>query len=131
MSGLIDTFNNKTLFYSNSSGNVLFNNIFIEVSGNNSQVYNLTSSTGFEAIECNTVNYNNCSSLGTLTNFRQGLELNTGRFGGSPSLTLEGTWLGGFRISTSIVRALGSGMTEPLFKEGSGLKFNSTNSDPH
>lgn len=112
-----------TLFTSpaGGSGNVLGADYLIDVSGAGSQVYNLTSDTGFEAFEFSRINYNNCTSLGTITNYRQGLEDGTGRFGGSPSLTLAGTWVGGFRITTSIVRQLSAGMTEPLFKAGAGF----------
>ena len=112
-----------TLFTSpvGGSGNVLGADYLIDVNGVGSQVYNLTSDTGNEAFEFSRINYNNCSSLGTITNYRQGLEDGTGRFGGSPSLTLAGTWVGGYRITTSIVRQLSAGMTEPLFKSGAGF----------
>lgn len=112
-----------TLFTSpaGGSGNVLGADYLIDVNGAGSQVYNLTSDTGFEAFEFSRINYNNCSSLGTITNYRQGLEDGTGRFGGSPSLTLAGVWSGGYRITTSIVRQLDAGMTEPLFKAGAGF----------
>lgn len=112
-----------TLFTSpaGGSGNVLGADYLIDVNGAGSQVYNLTSDTGNEAFEFSRINYNNCSSLGTITNYRQGLEDGTGRFGGSPSLTLAGAWSGGYRITTSIVRQLAAGMTEPLFKAGAGF----------
>lgn len=116
-----------TLFTSpaGGSGNVLGMDYLIDVNGAGSQVYNLTSDTGFEAFEFSRINYNNCSSLGTITNYRQGLEDGTGRFGGSPSLTLAGVWVGGYRITTSIVRVLSAGMTEPLFKAGAGFVMSS------
>jgi hypothetical protein len=103
------------------SGNVLGLDYGIEVTGAGSQVYDIVSDTGFEAFEFSRINYNNCTSLGTIDNYRQGLEIGTGRFGGSPSLTLKGVWAGGYRITTSIVRALSAGMTEPLFKAGAGF----------
>lgn len=114
---------NYTLFTSpvGGSGNVLGADYLIDINGANSQVYNLTSATGFEAFEFSRINYNNCTSLGTITSYRQGLEDGTGRFGGSPSLTLAGAWSGGFRITTSIVRQLDAGMIEPLFKAGAGF----------
>ena len=123
ISGLKCDDDTYTLFTSpvGGSGNVLGADYLIDVNGAGSQVYNLTSDTGFEAFEFSRINYNNCSSLGTITNYRQGLEDGTGRFGGSPSLTLAGTWVGGFRITTSIVRQLSAGMTEPLFKAGAGF----------
>lgn len=126
-SGLISTADNYTMFTSpvGGSGNMLGLDIHIDVSGTNSKVYELTDSNGFHAIEMNRVNYNNCTSLGNLYNYRQGLELGTGRFGGSPSLTLHGTWLGGFRISTSITRSMSDTTTEPLFKAGTAFVMNS------
>ena len=102
-------------------GNVLAQDIGFEASGTGSQVWNLTSLTGFEAFEFAKINYNNCTKVGTLTNFRQGLELGTGRFGGTPTIELVGVWSGGYRITTSIVRGLSAGMTEPLFKAGAGF----------
>ena len=121
LSGIIDTFDNKTLFSSTGSGNILFDDIFLETSGTNSRVYNIVANTGFEAIELSKVNYNNCSSLGTIDSYRQALEVGTGRFGGSPSLTLKGTWVGGFKITTSITRSMSDVTTEPLFKAGAGF----------
>ena len=116
-----------TLFTSpvGGSGNILGADYLIDVNGVGSQVYNLTSDTGFEAFEFSRINYNNRSSLGEITNYRQGLENGTGRFGGSPSLTLTGVWSGGYRITTSIVRTLSAGMTEPLFKAGAGFLMSS------
>ena len=88
-------------------------------------MYDLVADTGFEAIELDRINYNNCTSGGTIDGYRQGLEEGTGRFGGSPSITLKGTWLGGYRITTSIVRGLSNSTTEPLFKAGVGFVMNS------
>lgn len=121
-SKLICSDSNYTMFKSgvSNSGNVLFTDFAIEVNGLNSKVYSLTDATGFNAIECNRVNYDNCTSLGELINYRQGLELGTGRFGGTPELTLTGTWVGGFRITTSIVRMLTDG-NYCLFKAGAGF----------
>jgi hypothetical protein len=122
-SKLVSTENNYTMFRSNGgvSGNVLFTDFAIEASGTSSKVYNLVANTGFEAIECNRVNYDNCTSLGSIDNYRQGLELGTGRFGGTPELELIGNWIGGFRVTTSIARDIGSTI---LFKAGAGLVIN-------
>ena len=120
---------NYTLFTSESpvigSGNVYIQDLTIEISGSNSKVYDIYDATGFNALELARVNYNNCTNLGDVYDYRQGLEIGTGRFGGSPSLTLHGLWRGGFRISTSIVRGLAGTMTEPLFKEGTLFQMNS------
>ena len=129
LSGLTSSENNYTMFISETpaigSGNFLGFDYLVDVSGSNSKVYELYDATGFNAIEAQRVNYNNCTSLGDLHNYRQGLETGTGRFGGSPTLTLHGTWLGGFRITTSIVRSMDDTTTEPLFKAGTAFVMNS------
>lgn len=126
-SQLVSPENIYTMFIVNGggSGNVLITDCGIEVSGTGSQVYNLTDATGFNAIECNRVNYNNCTSLGELNGYRQGLEDGTGRFGGTPNLILSGTWLGGFRIQTSIARSIDNSMTGSLFEAGTSFVMNS------
>jgi hypothetical protein len=123
VSKLVKTDNSSDMFVSASggSGNILSKDIGYEASGTNSQVWNLTDATGFNAFEFERINYNNCTKVGTITNYRQGLELGTGRFGGTPTLELIGTWVGGYRITTSIVRELDSGMTDPLFMAGAGF----------
>lgn len=103
------------------SGNLLLRDIGIEASGASSQVFDLTDATSFNAVEFERVNFNNCTSLGTITNYRQGLESGTGRFGGSPNLELVGSWGGGFFIDTSIVRSLDAGMTGALYEAGAGF----------
>ena len=121
ISKMISTEENFTLFNSLDCGNVFLNSFTIDISGNNSQVFDLSSGTGFEAIEMNSINFENCTSLGELTGFRQGLETNTGRFGGTPELTFNNAWAGGYRISTSI--ALNMNDFTALFKEGNSLTF--------
>ena len=129
ISGLTSSEDNYTLFVSESiaigSGNLLMADIDISVTGANSKVYELYDATGLNAIEIARVNYTDCTSLGDLYEYRQGLEDGTGRFSGSPSLTLHGVWLGGYRITTSIVRSLAGTMTDPLFKEGTLFQMNS------
>jgi len=113
---------NYTLFTSpvGGSGNVLGKDYAIEVTGANSEVYDLVSATGFDAFEFARINYNDCSSLGAIDGYRQGLEVGTGRFGGTPELTLKGAWGGGYFIDTSIVRGLIDGAYS-LFKAGAGF----------
>lgn len=116
-----------TLFNSpvGGSGNLLGDNYAVEITGTSSKVYDLMADTGLEAFEFSKINYNNCTSLGEIDGYRQGLETGTGRFGGAPNLTLSGTWSGGFVIMTSIVRALDAGMTGALFQEGTGFSMES------
>lgn len=129
ISGLISSEDNYTMFVSESleigSGNLLGADYYVSVTGSASKVYELYDATGFNAFEFTRINYNDCTSLGDIYDYRQGLEFGTGRFGGSPSLTLHGLWRGGFRITTSIVRGLAGTMTEPLFKEGTLFQMNS------
>jgi hypothetical protein len=129
LSGLISSEDNYTMFISESiiigSGNLLGQDYLISVTGAASKVYELYDATGFNAFEFSRINYNDCTSLGDIYDYRQGLEFGTGRFGGSPSLTLHGLWRGGYRITTSIVRSLAGTMTEPLFKAGTLFQMNS------
>ena len=127
ISGLMSSEDNYTMFTSpvSGSGGVFISGVLIQVNGLNSQVYGLVDATGFNAVETEVINYNNCTSLGELNGYRQGLEVNSGRFGGSPELCLSGTWLGGFRVSTSIVRNLDNAWTGSLFKAGVGFMMNS------
>ena len=124
LSKLYSTAPSHTLFTSpvGGSGNLFGMDVSFEVSGAASQVYNVVSATGLEAIELARVNYDNCTSLGTITGYRQGFESGTGRFGGSPELTLAGTWLGGYYIDSSIVRSLTDGAYS-LYKAGAGFSM--------
>jgi len=117
---------NHTLFTSpvGGSGNLLGKDYAVEATGASSRVYNIKSATGFEAFEFARINYNNCTSLGVIDNYRQGLEVGTGRFGGTPELELKGVWLGGYFIDTSIVRSLTDG-NYSLFKAGTGFSMTS------
>lgn len=126
LSKLISSAAAYTMFTSpgGGSGNVLGMDYAVEVTGVGSQVYNLVSKTGFEAFEFTRINYNDCTSLGSIDNYRQGLEIGTGRFGGKPELTLVGVWLGGYFIDTSIVRSLDDGAYS-LFSAGAGFVMNS------
>lgn len=126
VSQLVSTASGYTMFVSpvGGSGILLGKDYAIDVSGTSSQVYDLTGDTGNEAFEFARINYNNCTSLGTITGYRQGLETGTGRFGGKPELTLAGTWLGGYFIDTSIVRSLTNG-SYTLFKAGASFLMSS------
>lgn len=122
ISQLVSTASSYTMFVSpvGNSGNLLAMDMAVETSGSGSKVYDLTDATGFNAVEVVRINYNNCTSLGTLDGYRQGLESGTGRFGGTPELTLAGEWLGGFFIDTSIVRGLDDGAYS-LFSAGTAF----------
>ncbi|GAF85819.1 unnamed protein product, partial [marine sediment metagenome] len=129
ISGLISSEDNYTMFISESiaigSGNILGVDYYISVTGASSKVYEIYDATGFNAFEFTRVNYIDCTSLGDIYDYRQGLENGTGRFGGSPSLTLNGVWLGGYRITTSIIRNMSDTTTDAIFKEGTLFQMNS------
>lgn len=124
LSELICSDNNYTMFTGATAGNVFIQDLSFEVTGTASQVFDCADATGFNAFELVRVNFNNCTAIGELNGFRQGLENNTGRFGGTPEMTLSGTWLGGYFIETSIVRSLTDGGYS-LFKAGTGFIMNS------
>jgi hypothetical protein len=119
VSKIISSMSGYTLFTSpvGGSGDLLFKDFAIEVTGVNSKVYDIIDSDGSHAYEIARINFNNCTSLGTIDSYRQGFETGTGRFGGQPELTLKGTWLGGYYIDSSITRFLTDG-SYYLFKAG-------------
>lgn len=124
ISKLIDSTASFTMFTSpvGGSGNVVIDNVGMEVTGVTSQVYDLVGDTGLEVIELTRVNYNNCTSLGEIDTFRQGLESITGYFGGTPELTLTGTWVGGYFIDVSLVRNL-TNAAFSLYKAGTAFSM--------
>lgn len=124
ISGLTSTENNYTMFNGLTAGDLLWQDFLIDVSGTSSKVLDVKSATGNNAFEIQRINFNNCTSLGVLDNYRQGLEIGTGRFGGTPELELKGVWVGGFFIDTSIVRGLTAG-SYSLYKAGVGFLMSS------
>ena len=122
ISGLTSSENSYTMFTSpvGGSGDILWSDFKIEVTGTSSQVLDVVADTGFEAFEIDRINFNDCTSLGEIDNYRQGLETGTGRFGGTPNLILSGAWIGGYFIETSIVRSLTDG-SYSLYEEGTAF----------
>jgi len=122
ISGLTSSEAAYTMFTSpiGGSGDILWKDFKIEVTGAGSQVLDIVSDTGNEAFEIDRINFNNCTSLGEIDNYRQGLETGTGRFGGTPNLILSGVWSGGFFIDASIVRGLTDG-AYALYEAGTGF----------
>lgn len=120
-SKLISTEANFTLFQGAAVGDVFLKSLTIGISGTNSGVFALFGDTGNEAIEMREVQFIGCTSLGYLEGFRQGIELHTNRFGGTPELEFRGTWLGGYKVITSI--AMGFSNLSALFKAGIGFNY--------
>jgi hypothetical protein len=123
VSQLTSSSNSYDMFTSpvGGSGNLVLKDVGLTASGTSSSIFALTDATGFNAIEIEAVNFNNCTSLGYLDGYRQGLESGTGRFGGTPELEFRNTWVGGYRTDTTIARAM-SNFTS-LFKAGTGFTF--------
>ena len=113
-----------SMFVSAGCGNISVVGLSINVTGTGSQVYSCTDIDGTNAVEVIDVNYNDCSSLGELTGFRQYLESNTGRFGGTPQVTFSGAWSGGAFINTSLARGLVDGAYS-LYKAGTAFTMQS------
>ena len=123
VSQLTSSSNSYDMFTSpvGGSGNLVLKDIGLTASGTSSSIFALTDATGFNAIEIEAVNFNNCTSLGYFDGYRQGLESGTGRFGGTPELEFRNSWVGGYRTDTTIARAM-SNFTS-LFKAGTGFTF--------
>lgn len=123
-SGFTCSDNSYTMFTSGAggSGNVLIRDLYFEVDGTNSKVFDLTSVSGFEAIEINNANFNNCTEIGEFQSYRQYFESATGRFGGSPALTFSGT-MNGIFFNDTIARSLDNSWTGALFQEGTSLSI--------
>lgn len=125
-SSLYSTENNYTLFTSpvGGSGDFDIENLVISTTGSGSKVFDIKSDDGFKALEFIKVNFEDCTSLGVIDNYRQGFESGTARLGATPELTLEGEWVGGYRITSSIIRNIDSGFTGSIFKAGGTFEMN-------
>jgi len=124
LSGLTSSEDNYTMFTSPvaGSGNVIMSNMFLSASGSGSQVFDIESNTGFEAIEIQAVNFNSCSKIGEITDYRQWFETGSGRFGGQPSLVCNGT-MNGIFFRDTILRVSDPSWSGYLFEEGLSLTF--------
>lgn len=120
LGGVVSSADNHPLFVGDTAGDVFIANMYLSASGTGSQVFDLTDVDGTHALEFDTVNFSGCTSLGELVGFRQYLEVNTGRFGGTPELTFSGSW-NGARVTTSIVRGISD--VTAIFKAGPSLTF--------
>lgn len=120
VSGIICSDDDYTLMSGNITGNIFASSMTFTISGDNSQVYNLTSTNGDSVLEVDRVNYTNCAARGELIDFRQGLETNVGLYGGSPSLTHSGT-SSGWR--TDVTNAFGLASGTIIHKAGTNCAF--------
>lgn len=123
VSKLITTENNITLFIDDGvySGDLFLGELEIDVSGTGAKVFDLDNDGNNGAIECVTVNFNNCTELGILDSYRQGLWDNVGIINCIDGITMHGAW-SGFASVLSIIVAIGTpSFTGTLFKEGTAL----------
>ena len=123
-SNLSSSEDNYTMFtHANGGcGDINIQGVSFEVTGSNSKVMYVIADTGNEVFEISKVNFNNCTDIGEVYGFRQGRETETGRFGGTPSLKLSGTWAGGYAITGSIARGLIDG-AYALYEEGTAFNM--------
>lgn len=124
LSKLTTTTPGATIFTSatGGSGDLFVSALTFDAQGAGTTVFALEDVTGFHAVELDQVNFDNCTSLGYIDGYRQGLELNTGRFGGTPSLEFRGTWAGGYSIRVSIAVGL-TNASYALFSSAVGHTF--------
>ncbi len=124
VSKLISSSAGYTMLSGATVGSILIKDLGVEVTGTGSQMNDCIAATGNESFEISRVSFNDCTSLGTLSGFRQGLEVATRRLGGTPELTLDGSWAGGYFIDTSIVRGLTDGVYS-VYKAGGTFSMSS------
>lgn len=105
-------------------GNAFFNDLRLSNTGIGSKIFNMTSATGFEAVEFVNVNFENCEDIGILNGFRQGLLLNGFILNVKQGLLFRGTWAGGFRLDASRFIFTVPGSTY-MFKSDVGHTFGS------
>ena len=125
LSGLISTEDNHTMFINETAicGTIFLSFLYIIESGTNSKVYDLVNDgTGFYFNSG--LSYINCTSLGELDSFSQGVEENVIKVGGSPSLTLSGAWEG-WGAKNIRMRDMSNTTIKPLFDKGTNFTMNS------
>ena len=121
VSGLVSSADNYTLFVENGtySGDLFLTSMDVTVTGTSSKVFDLDNSENFNAIEWNTVNFLNCTSLGEIANYRQGLSRNVAWISCADGVTMSGNWSGGWAALDSIY--VGAPLTGVLFRAGTAL----------
>ena len=104
VSSLSSAEENYTMFTGETAGDLFFlgKGVTITVSGANSQVFDLVDSDGSHAVELNSVNFINCTEIGELDGFRQGLMDNNFFSGCTKGFKLSGAW-SGFTISRTLL----------------------------
>lgn len=112
------------------SGNVVMDSLTIDLTGTNSQVFELDNDGNSSALDITNVNFGRSPSttliMGELLNYRQLLMDNIGFLFINDGLTFSGAWTG-IRLTTSIAIAFPASAT--LLKEGSGFTVTNVLSD--
>lgn len=103
------------------SGNLALAFCTFSVPGDGAQLLDVTAATGVEIFGMQNATFRNCTSLGELTGFFQGIELVTTRLFGKPTLKLSGTWTGGYRVDASLIRFADADMTTAFYQAGPGF----------
>lgn len=125
--GLYSTEDNYTMFVTpegSYSGNILGENMTIYVTGTNSQVFDLDNDNNNGSFEFTTVNFGGfgsiyCTSLGSISNYRQFFMGGCGFYNVKDGLTMNGSWSGLVLTDSNV---LGTDAFT-LFKEGTSLTF--------
>ncbi len=120
VSSMFSTENSYTMFTSpvGGSGAVSISNIGLQVTGTSSEIFDLEGDTGGEIITMMSIAFRFCTSLGTVNGYGQGVEEDTIRIGGTPDLTLDGTWTGGYVLLRSVSISIDNLMAVALFRSG-------------
>lgn len=130
---LYSSADNYTMFVSpvgGYSGNVVLESCTIDLTGTNSQVFNLDNDGNSNALDITGVNFGispatTTLSMGHLSNYRQLLMNNVGFLFIDDGLTFDGSWTG-IAVVTSIVVGFPAAT---LFKEGASFTVDNVRSD--
>ena len=121
---LFSTANNYTMFiYDDNTyaGSLSLSLMAFKVNGTGSQVFNLDNKENTGRISWQSLNFNECTSLGTFANYNQALAQNIGFVSCTDGFTVSGTWGGGWAILNSIL--LGTPFPGTLFRAGANLSI--------
>ena len=126
LSKLTSSENGYTMFVSagGGSGRFIVEELDFSVTGTGSQVFDLEGATGGELIALINATFENCTYIGEIDNYAQGLEENSLRSGGTPRLTLTGVWMGGWFVDVQSVVGIDNAMNAPLYEAGAGFVMN-------
>jgi len=101
------------------SGAFLMSKLDVIVSGSNSSCFSLDNKGNGSGVNFDSMNFVNCTSIGEIGGYIQGLSRSIGFVNCLDGFTLSGEWSGGWAAIDSIV--VGSTMTGVLFRAGTAL----------